>query len=138
MALCASPVWALSCRPPDPVQAFIKADQDSAEWVVAKGQFLVFERDLPKGAAVIPGTFTGLSLTSRGFTEPFDTPVQIEISCAGPWCGAVRPDVTYIAFLRKEDASHRAFAKPCPVWLFTNPGREEEQMLTACLRGTCP
>ena len=87
LLLAASPALALKCLAPDPARDFRAAEADSATWSGVYGWLEVLSH--PEGAGTGQARLTGRSLTTEGFSQPFDRDIALQVSCLGPWCGQV-------------------------------------------------
>ena len=133
-ALVPAPAMSLSCMPWDVAQAYSKADQSDAAYIVAHGE-LSFDTGLlpvtnwenqhatPKRTD-IPARLTGLSLTANGFTEPFDAAIILQINCSGPWCPRASEGPA-LTFLKREGSTYRLVQNACGGMLFGNPAPED-------------
>ena len=146
LALTSGPALALSCFPYSPQRAFGEAQQSPDPYIVVHGQIDFNPADMPgrDPAAAIPpardnflhATFTGFSLTGRGFTARFVRQIRVNVQCLGPWCGVLEPGGEYLAFLRKEPGgSYLLEVDPCYGKAFANPGEEVLAAMRACLLG---
>lgn len=128
---------ALSCAPWSPAQAYAIADAAASRYSVVVGAF-DFAAPLPKAEAVVPATLTGRALARTGFDVPWSNPVNLEVSCAASWCGAVVPGEPYLVFVEHRPAGLTVDLGPCPTVTFPNPSPAEEREVTRCLTsGRC-
>ncbi|KUF10617.1 hypothetical protein [Pseudoponticoccus marisrubri] len=146
LALLASgPAHALSCIGGDIASAFLSADESPDPWVVIDGRLSFDAALLPKGTfdegaeaagpTEIPARIAGRSLGREGFKQPFDQPVTLRVSCAGPWCGSATDAARYVAFLKRTAEGYMAFAGPCGGHLFQAPTEEQKQIVVTCFNG---
>lgn len=137
LAACAAwlplPALALSCMPWDVENAFTEADESAEAYVVVSGD-LAFDVDMlpvvdwSDQIAVppfteIPARLTGFSLTSEGFSAPFEAEVTLKIGCAGPWCASAQPGPS-LAFLKQTPAGWVLAQGPCGGFYFGDPAQD--------------
>ncbi|EPX79767.1 hypothetical protein [Salipiger mucosus] len=142
----AQPALALSCMRPDLVRDFEEAAADPAEWIVVSGALRFDPADLPPapgetvtetGGGEIAARMEGMALSGEGFTIPFDREITLRLTCAGPWCGSVRPGA-HLAFLKHEPPGYTMIVGACPGRVWPDPTPAMEAQLTACMQGDCP
>lgn len=94
----------------------------------------------PKPPRIIQSYFEGYSLASSGHQDVQLSrfPVDIEVSCAGPWCSDVpSPDRQLIAFVEARDGQAPVLKiSPCPSKTFSANERQV-QKTRECLDRTC-
>ena len=83
----------------------------------------------------IPGYFKGKGLTHDGFMARFETPVQLQVSCAGNWCGGAQSGGDALYYIRVDQGAYTIEARPCGGLIFDNPSAEVLDQLTACMNG---
>lgn len=133
----ANPAYALSCMKPDVAQAYGMASQSAKTYVVLKGVFS-FEDALPPAVRENPQSlnleaqFAGQLLTARGFTEDVAAPVEITLTCAGPWCATLNPASTHLAFVEVEGRQLRMTVGPCYQSLFADPANDTLKRIEQC------
>jgi hypothetical protein len=149
---------ALTCAPPDPVRSFRQAQEAPERYVVLDGR-LAFDASLmpesgqpvppyepppghepPTGAPdllarPVPARFEGFALGLEGFTRPLSTPVALRPSCAGPWCGSMGPEGTWLLFARETAQGYEVLVGPCGGWAFETPSESVLGQMAACMRG---
>lgn len=93
-SLIASPIWALSCLPPDAVFLYQDIRNSDADYYLVKGTVTLTEparqpepSDTKRSEALTRAVVTGQGLTRSGFTRPVERPITIRATCIGPWCG---------------------------------------------------
>ena len=138
IGLAATQGQALSCVRPDPVVAFLAAMAAPETYVVLRGTFAEAEIYNPPPVVkaqpyAVPVWFIGQTLGRDGFSTPLETPLTVQITCAGPWCGS-SPASPLIAFARVEDGAYTVEANACGTWIFA-PDHLTEALLVSCLRG---
>lgn len=142
----AAPALALSCLRPDVTRAFAQAQESEEKYIVLSGILVFDAARLPKAVVNnsppvtrIPARMTGRALTRTGFDFDFDRDVTLEVLCFGPWCGGAGSDVSYLAFLRQEEAGYVVSADPCASLMFQDPGQDVLETVAACFKaGRCP
>jgi len=142
LAVTAGQAAALSCRKPDARASYARAAAAEESYIVVHGVFSFDARHLPADGQARPpkpiaAQFAGKLLTRNGFTNPISVPVTLDVTCAGPWCGMITPQVQQLAFVeRRADGYHLAVG-PCPSTVFGNPDRATLHQMVACLKGGC-
>ena len=134
---------ALSCLRPDPIDTFKQVAAAPEGYYVLYGQLTFDEAALPSGVSndnfrdppPIPAQFTGKGLTLQGFTSDYISPVNLQVGCAGPWCGSARSGVDAIYFVRADDPPVTMQAGPCGGMIFEEPDQATLDMLTSCMQG---
>lgn len=134
---------ALSCMRPDPIATFQRVAEAPEAYFVLYGQLTFDESALPAGVSQnavrepdpIPGQFVGKGLTSRGFTNDYISPVNLQIGCAGPWCGSARSGVDALYFVRADEPPVTMQAGPCGGMIFEEPDQATLDAITACMQG---
>ncbi|HBM59440.1 MAG TPA: hypothetical protein DD444_09630 [Citreicella sp.] len=134
LLLTASPALALKCLAPDPARDFRAAEADSATWSGVYGWLEVLSH--PEGAGPGQARLTGRSLTTEGFSQPFDRDIALQVSCLGPWCGQVESGPV-AALLRHGRAGLVLQVEPCRANLWPDPEPAQIQSLSACMAGAC-
>jgi hypothetical protein len=138
-ALAGTQAQALRCLHPDPVRSFQAAMAAPETYVVLRGTVAEAEILIPlptdkNSAYPVPVWFIGHILTVDGFTQSLETPMTVQVNCAGPWCGSMLPEAEVIAFAQVVDGVYTIEAGPCETWVF-QPGPLIEELLTSCIRG---
>jgi len=146
LSVLAGQAMALSCVRPDPIRTFQQVAAAPERYFVLYGQLDFDEGALPSGVAIedvrepapISAQFRGKGLTRQGFTSDYISPVNLQIGCAGPWCGSARSGVDAIYFVLAEDPPVTMQAGPCGGMIFEEPDQATLDMLTSCMQGgTC-
>lgn len=140
LMLTSSAASALTCVRPDPARSFATAQAAPETYIILRGHIGIAEVLIPpepadpQAPAPIPVWFTGTSLTPQGFTQPYEGPMVVQPTCAGPWCGEINQDMDLIAFARQENGSTIITADPCGGWILPDDAATVAT-LTACIRG---
>lgn len=144
---------ALSCMAPDLGKAMETAKESDLTYYIFVGEFVTpdypkQEVDItqdyfkPKSPILARSWFEGVSLSSQSLTDVplVSFPVDLEVGCAGPWCGA--PPVqgqTHITFVEaRSGASPILRISPCRSKVFSvrdDDGQIEK--LRQCFDKTC-
>lgn len=138
----ASQAAALSCIRPDPMATFQRVAAAEEAYYVLYGQLTFDEAALPQGLLngsdpmpdPIPARFEGKGLTKQGFTSDFISPVNLQIQCAGPWCGSARSGAEAVYFVLADDPV-TFIADPCGGMIFQDPPQATLDALTTCMQG---
>jgi len=128
---------ALSCMRPDPATSFAAASTSDLPYLVLTGDLTspaATGKSGPKPISVL-GHLNGHGLTAAGFTATFDGDVVLQVTCAGPWCGAVPASGPVVAFARIDGPTPVIEADACGMWLFAAPDTAMIDQLTACMTG---
>ena len=138
-ALAGTQAQALRCLHPDPVRSFQAAMDAPETYVVLRGTVSEAEILIPPiigkhESYPVPVWFSGHVLTRDGFTQSLETPMTVQVNCAGPWCGSMLPGSPVIAFAQVADGTYVIEAGPCATWVF-QPSPLVEELLTSCIRG---
>ena len=138
-ALAGTQAQALSCLRPDPVNSFLAANESPETYVILRGRVAEAEILIPPVVGKdqshpVPGWFIGQALTSTGFDQPLETPVTVQVLCAGPWCGSMLPEEDLIIFATLTDGVYEIQAGPCDGAAF-QPSPETEALLLSCFQG---
>ena len=154
--LLAESASALSCARPDLVRTLEEAKASPKLYHILVGNFRSLTRGpafepmgpntppedqfKPRTPRIMPAVFEGYSLAgSRRRDVPlYRFPVDIEVSCIGPWCSDVpSPDRKLIAFVEaREGRAPILKISPCPSQTFA-ADREAVQTARQCLDKTC-
>jgi len=133
---------ALSCLAVDAVWAFQQAEADPDPIYIVHGQVSFDAALLPQGVMneertpdPIAGTINGMGLTRSGFNAPFDRDVLVQSQCAGPWCGRLAADTTYLMFVRQTPDALVIEVNPCGGTVFQDPTVAVLDQMTRCIRG---
>lgn len=134
---------ALSCARPDPIETFQRIGVSPEPYIVLYGQLSFDEAALDTGdgrvpvppASPVPATFKGQGLTMSGFREIADAKIDLQVTCAGPWCGSARSGVDAVYFVSRTPDALIVEADPCGGLIFEAPSREVRAMLTSCMQG---
>lgn len=149
LLLIASPALALSCLKPHLGQSFNSYMQSPASYVIAVGQISPNAAisdpnvDRNRQEAGIPFTFkarfNGTFLWMKFMDEVSDLPLDVSVTCAGPWCGRFDPDAgvqTY--FLKRQGRRYSLDIGPCPGEAFAPIDTAQKAALRRCLyKGRC-
>ena len=144
--LAAGQASALSCIRPDPAMTFNHVASVPEPWFILLGELTFDEALLPEpdlsnpdqSYAPIPASFRGKGLTKAGFTSEYVSPVQVQIECAGPWCGSAVSGGEALYFVRADSDPATIVASPCGEYVFPDPTPEVIDRLTGCINaGLC-
>lgn len=130
---------ALRCLHPDPVRSFQAAMAAPETYVVLRGtvaeaEILIPLPDDKTQSHPVPVWFSGHVLTSGGFTQSLQSPMTVQVNCAGQWCGSMLPDSEIIAFAQLVDGAYEIEVGRCETWVF-QPTQAAENLLISCIRG---
>lgn len=138
---------ALSCLRPSVERSYAQVAAAQETYVVAEGRLTFDARKLPRDSSgsVKPPELTrisarlvGKSLSSNGFSVPFDQPVMLEVACFGPWCGRAETGGQVLAFLKRSKGAYTLQINPCGGRAFANPKAKMLKQVLAChTRGNC-
>ena len=137
---------ALSCMRPDPIETFQSLAAAPESYFVLYGQITFDKAELPDGVSMdqfrapdlIAARFEGKGLTRNGFTSDYFSDVNLQVQCAGPWCGSARSGVDAVYFVEAMDPPVTMIADPCGGRIFEEPTDAVLEMLTSCMQGgTC-
>jgi hypothetical protein len=134
---------ALSCLPADAVRTFAELDAAPEAYIVLHGTLTFDESTLPPfvqdepfdAPSPIPAEFNGKGLTADGFTVDRATPMLLQLTCAGPWCGTAQSGQEAIIFVPVSEAPMTVTVGPCGGQFFPDPAPETLAMLTTCMQG---
>ena len=143
LAMLASQAHALSCLRPDPIETFQRLAAAEESYFVLHGMLTFDQTALPDGVGdndrpvpePIAGNFAGLGLTKEGFTSPYQSAVNLQIGCAGPWCGSAQSGVDAVYFVPAGDPPVTMLAGPCGGMIFYEPSGAVLDMLESCMKG---
>jgi hypothetical protein len=157
--LSAGQAAALTCAPPDPERSFAAAQGSADRYVVLHGRLDFDPARMPESgtpvppwepppgyeppvgmpdvlAPPVPARFEGFSLGLEGFTRPVSATVALLAACAGPWCGTMGPDATWLLFARVlPDGGYEVAVPACGGWAFENPSEAVLSRMAGCMRG---
>lgn len=146
LALIAGQASALSCIRPDPIDTFQRLAAAEESYFVLSGT-LTFDEDLlPPGVSqnqtpapeVIPARFNGMGLTRDGFVNAYVSPINLQVTCAGPWCGSAQSGMEGVFFVEATKPLATVIADPCGGMIFAPVSDAQKEMLTSCMAGgTC-
>ena len=144
---------ALSCIAPDLGKAMETAKNSPLTYHVFVGRFVTpnypkqdtsmgLEYFEPKSPILARSWFKGVSLAPEASSDvPLSKfPVDLEVGCAGPWCGAPPNETqTHIAFVEaRSDAPPILRISACRSKVFTvRDGDGQVEKLRACFDKTC-
>lgn len=141
-AVLASPLQALSCLEPDPIQAYLNADSSADRYGAVVGRLDFDEARLPPAVGdgdqqdvEVRAHLVGDSLGFDGFTAPFQGNITLRIACFASWCGRPKSGAKYLIFIKREAGRHVAVADPCGGWMFERPSRDVLDKLHQCFVG---
>jgi hypothetical protein len=143
LAMISGQAHALSCMRPDPIETFQQVAAAPESYYVLYGELTFDETLLPPGVLdnqarspdPIPAQFSGKGLTQQGFTSDYVSPVTLQISCAGPWCGSARSGGNAIYFVEATNPPVTMIAGACGGRIFEDPPQAVLDMLTSCMQG---
>ena len=137
LILLAGQAQALSCMRPDPVATFGTASTSDLPYLVLTGDLTAPPATGVTEQRPVSATarLTGFGLANDGFTVPFDGDVVLEVTCAGPWCGALPASGPIMAFARIDGPVPVIEMSACGGWLFTDPDQATLDRMTACING---
>jgi len=143
LALVGGQASALSCIRPDPIMTFKELAAAPENYFVLYGEMTFDEALLPPGVSALPtaapdpiaAQFRGKGLTRQGFTSDYISPVTLEVTCLGSWCGGARSGGDAIYFVEAKDPPVTMVAGPCGGRIFTDPSQEVLDMLVSCMQG---
>ena len=136
---------ALSCMPWTLDHAFQFADQSDARFIAVLGELSFDTNDLPvvdwqNQHDVPPETrfsarFDGRHLARQALSDvDIVTDVTVVLTCAGPWCGGLKPG-THLAFLERSEGALLLHVGACRSFAFGEPGDDMVQRVRQCLGG---
>jgi len=146
LATLASPIHALSCLRPDPISTFQRVAAAEESYFVLSGTLTFDESLLPaqdfqnqlQTPDPIPAQFSGKGLTRDGFVNDYISPVTLQITCAGPWCGSAQSGMEAVFFVEATRPLATVIADPCGGMIFPRTTPAAKDMLTSCMAGgTC-
>ena len=131
------PVQALSCLPPDPVTSFAMASESALPYLVLTGDLTAPPATGTTEQRPVSTTaqLTGFGLATDGFTVPFDGDVVLQVTCAGPWCGALPASGPIMAFARIDGPVPVIEMSACGGWLFSDPDQATLARMADCING---
>lgn len=134
---------ALSCKRPNPAAEFNRYAEAREIYSIAVGTLRItgeippYREGEPRNVA---GTAGLRFMTSDGLGEPFEQPVELRSTCAGPWCGGFpqsRSSDVYIMFLRHESRARVLDLTPCPSAIQRRSDAVLKLYQTCLRRGRC-
>ena len=135
---------ALSCSRPSVERTYAAVAAAKETYVIVQGRLTFDPRKLPRdgdGARKpakltrIEARLAGKSLTSNGFSVPFDHPVTLEVACFGPWCGRAENGGQVLAFLKRSKDAYALEVNPCGGSVFANPKPKMLKQVVRCHQG---
>lgn len=141
LSLTANQASALSCLAPDVARGFNQIASSEKTYVVLNGSFSFAARPDRTGeqrpqTQSFGSKFTGKLLTGNGFTDEIeDVLININSNCAGQWCGEIRPDTNYIAFVEQDGQTLTLQAEACPTFAFYEPTPDMVKQVESCAAG---
>jgi len=154
MVMLSESAFALSCARPDVVKTLEDAKASEKLYYVLVGNFTpIGPRPKPHGGyispedqfkprppQITPSMFDGYSVGKTRYQDSHLTrfPLDIETSCAGPWCSDLPSgDREMIAFVEARDGQVPLLKiSPCPYWTFTAED-EHVKKIRQCLDQKC-
>lgn len=142
LVLCATQAQALSCMPADHIASYVQA-RDSAEvYTVVRGS-LTGRPDLPTPdlsdqnptSPQYTAQFKGHRISTRGFSVPFETQVNVTEQCVAVWCAQVPEQEDAVLFLRQTPSGWALSEGPCGGSVFPDPSDTVIKDLTRCAKG---
>lgn len=151
----AESAFALSCLSPDLAKIMEEAKASETVYSILVGTletppaaqmplepFDPEDQFKPKPPVTIPAKFSGYALTSDINTDALLTefPVDIETSCAGPWCSrAPSSESRNIVFVEmRQNQTPLLKISPCPKWVFPLRDKGDQvEKLRACFDKKC-
>lgn len=141
--------YALSCMQPDLIRTLEDAKSSDKVYYILVGKFTSephkvkpynFNHHNPKPPKVIRSWFEGYSVAQDPRYDSHLTrfPVDIQTSCAGPWCSSPPANGhEFIAFVQaRESQAPLLNVSPCPTWVF--PAKDKQvQKIRQCLDKSC-
>jgi len=143
---------ALSCMRPDLAATMEQAKSSEKHYYVLVGRFQTDTPSQPipphsnqfetRPSTVERGWFDGYMLTPNEQTDYqlFRLPIDIETSCAGPWCGsAPSPEREHVAFVEARPNQIPILRiSACPEWVHNiGPNQGEIKTLRGCFDKAC-
>jgi hypothetical protein len=147
LLVAATQASALSCVVPDPAETFRLAQESPDRFLVLYGTlsadpsaFVTDDTDPMPNPDPVPGTFSGRSLTTEGFTRDASGPITLRPTCAASWCGGFPGTGPILAFARTTAEGLDLELDACSQWVFPDPPQEVLDLVAECLRagGACP
>lgn len=139
---------ALSCLTPSVTRSFHQFNNAPETYLIVRGRLTLDMRKLPKNRftgtpppklTVVDARLVGKSMTSNGFSVPFDNAVSLEVACFGPWCGGAQNGDDIIAFVKREAGTYSIAINPCGGAVFSAADPSHKTSLKKCLSGgDCP
>lgn len=148
LTLLATPVSALSCLPPDAQRLYTQAAESDAPFAIAIGRLWPEE---PIAVPVIPEDgsaparkeittrvrMTGHLLDARDFATPFETEIDVRVTCLSIWCGAPVTDRDILAALRLTEDTPELEIGPCGGNAMPLDGADLDALLDCHRSGDC-
>lgn len=143
---CATPSLALTCLQMGPGDVYRIVAEEEVEYVVLEGKVdfdtsqMPSAEDQPTGGASadpqrIPALFQGLMLGERSFDQPLNGAIQLEVHCAGGWCGGLDTGGRYLMFARQEENALVVPLDPCVSFVFPATDGMAGDIVLQCHRG---
>lgn len=139
----AHPAAALSCLRPSVQATFAAASEAEAQYVLAVGRITLLPGETIPSTGEDPNARKGYTVRAQlvgelasatGFDEPASFPLDVQVDCAGAWCGGVPVVERMLVFVERRDGRNLLVEGPCPLWaLRATP--EVVAQAEACLRG---
>ena len=139
----AQPASALSCLRPSVPQTFAVASASEASYVLAVGRIALMPGEAIPSTGDDPNAREGYTVRARldghlasptGFDAPASFPLDVQVDCAGAWCGGVPLAERMLVFVERREDANVLVEGPCPFWAF-KASPEVVAEAEACLRG---
>ncbi|WP_293573595.1 hypothetical protein [Phaeobacter sp.] len=146
--MAAGPAAALSCLPWGASDGYLQAEASDRAFLVVAGTLHFDQSALPQAPAQDPNNvppetaiaarLAGAQLTSKGFSQPVDLALTLNIRCLGPWCGSAEDGQSYLAFVEQRPTGLVLDMRPCGGAGFADPeGTAAAEVLTCHQGGPC-
>lgn len=153
--LMAESASALSCMRPDLMRTMEQAKASDTHYYIFIGTFQR-QHPAPLRPKPAPGSYEynhpkperamtwfdgrAMGRTARSDARLSRFPVEVQTSCAGPWCGSVpssgQPVIAFVEIRRGQ--APLLTVGPCPEWVFrVNPQEDQVSRLRDCLDKPC-
>jgi len=139
MMVPAQNAWALSCMKHSVEQLYSRTASAKGQYLPAVGAFQFDTNVLPKQTRRTEGqpfqftaTFEGRVYNGRKFANEFKEPVTVAVSCAGPWCGSLRPNWPMMVMLRATPTAFVFEADACASWSLNVPENKQIERFEYC------
>lgn len=140
----ALPVSALSCLPPDPVDAFSRANAAEEIYVVVIGTFTGGPGPRPDGTTTgkersYIAKFSGHNINRNGPFERIDRDVIVQETCAADrWCAELQTGTEMLTFLQVQKSGPPILTVgPCYGNVFPQPTKATRDTIRSCFVNGC-